>query len=54
LDEDKIKEKYFHGSFNRRLVCDEVLPIKYRNTEVPFFLLKFDVTGQVKHLGMMQ
>jgi len=31
-----------------------MMPIKYRNTEVLFFVPKFDVTGQVKHVEIMQ
>jgi hypothetical protein len=31
-----------------------MMPIKHRNTEVLFFVPKFDVTGQVKHLDVMQ
>jgi hypothetical protein len=45
LHEEKVTQNYFHGSFNSHLVCDEMMPIKYRNTEVLFFVPKFDVTG---------
>jgi hypothetical protein len=41
-------------TFALGILCDEMMPIKYRNPEVPFFVQKFDVTGQVEHVEIMQ
>jgi hypothetical protein len=35
-------------------VYGEMMPIKYRNIGVLFFVPKFDVTGQVKHVEIMR
>jgi hypothetical protein len=39
---------YFHDTCGGRCLCHEMIPIKYRSTDVWFVFPHFDVTGQVQ------